>query len=110
VAVVAEGEMAAVALYAALLDANTCAVAIGNPPATQNEPSRPDGTGPAVEMLGCLRFTDLPQVAGMLWPAELVFVGQRPDTYAWAEELYARLGAPGATRRVASLAEWRPGV
>ena len=110
VAVAAEGEMAAVALYAALLDANTCAVAIGNPPATQNEPSRPDGTGPAVEMLGCLRFTDLPQVAGMLWPAELVFVGQRPDTYAWAEELYARLGAPGATRRVASLAEWRPGV
>jgi hypothetical protein len=61
-------------------------------PATQNAASQPDGLGNAIEMLGCLRFTDLPQVAGMLYPARLVFNGEHPATYDWARDLYDRLG------------------
>ncbi|HIE52197.1 MAG TPA: hypothetical protein EYP85_10595 [Armatimonadetes bacterium] len=107
-ALAGEGEMAAVALYAALLSGQVQAVILGRPPATQNAPSSPDGTGPAIEMLNCLRYTDLPQVAGLLWPMELVFVGPRPETYRWAEELYARLGPPGAVRHVKRLDQWAP--
>lgn len=106
-ALAARGEMAAVALYAALLDGQVGTLILEAPPATQNAASEPNGRGSAIEMLNCLRITDLPQVAGLLYPAELVFVGDLPDTYRWAEELYGRLGTPGVFRRVAELGEYQ---
>jgi len=107
VALAADGEMAAVALYAALLDGNVKTIILGNPPATQDAPSEEDGTGVAIEMLNCLRITDLPQVAGLLWPAQVVFVGEVPETYTWAKDLYAQLGEPGKMTRVSELREWK---
>lgn len=101
----ARGEMAAVALYAALLDGQVRTLFLESPPATQNAPSQRDGKGAAIEMLNCLRITDLPQVAGLLYPTELVFVGECPTTYEWAEELYRKLG--GKFRRVNDLTAWR---
>lgn len=108
VALMAADEMAAVGLYSALLDGDVKALVLVNLPATQDAPSSPEGTGAAIEMLNCLRITDLPQVAGLLWPTELVFSGGRPDSYAWAEELYAELGAPGSVRHVQQLSQWKP--
>jgi len=96
VALAAQGEMAAVALYAALLDGQVAALFLDSPPATQNAPSAPDGRGTAIEMLSCLRITDMPQVAGLLFPAQLVVVGECPATYAWAGTLYGILGKPEA--------------
>jgi cephalosporin-C deacetylase-like acetyl esterase len=107
-ALAARGEMAAIALYAALLDGDLHTLFLEAPPATQNAASRPDGRDPALEMLGCLRITDLPQVAGLLYPMEIVLVGDCPDTYRWAEDLYHRLGAPGKIRRMDHLTGWRP--
>jgi hypothetical protein len=57
-------------------------------------------------MLNCLRITDLPHVAGLLHPTELVFIGDCPATYDWAEELYRRLGTPRAFRQVKELSEY----
>ena len=105
VALMGSGEMAAIVLYAALLGGKPSTVVLHDPPATQNVKSNPDGTGPALEMLNCLRHTDLPYVAGLLWPTELVFLGPRPETYSWARSLYIRLGSPGKTRYVKSLSE-----
>jgi cephalosporin-C deacetylase-like acetyl esterase len=102
----ARGEMSAVALYAALLDGRVKSVFLESPPATQNAASEKDGKGPAIEMLSCLRYTDLAQVAGMLYPAEVVVAGEFPSTFAWAEDLYGRLGPAGRFRRVAALSEW----
>ncbi len=101
IALAARGEMAAVALYAALLDGEVETLYLADPPATQNEASNPDGKGSALEMLGCLRVTDLPQVAGLLFPAELVFLGECPPSYDWAQEVYQKLGAAERFRRVA---------
>ncbi len=80
-----------------------------NPPATQNAPGEKDGRGPATGTLGCLRVTDPAQVAGLLWPTELIFAGTNPATYAWAEDLYKWLGGPGRATRVADLGNWKPG-
>jgi dienelactone hydrolase len=102
---VAQGEMCAVALYAALLDGGVGGLCLIDPPATQDAPSEPDGAGPAIEMLNCLRYTDLPYVAGLLWPAKLSIIGECPETYQWARELYARLGTPGSFEATASLGE-----
>ncbi len=92
ISLAAHGEMCAVALYAALLDGHVHSLFLEDPPATQDAPGEKDGRGPAPEMLGCLRITDLAQVAGLLWPAELVFAGKVPSTYDWAKDLYRRLG------------------
>ena len=100
VSIAARGEMAAVALYAALLDGRVRSVLLKSPPATQNAASQPNGKGPAIEMLSCLRHTDLAQVAGMLYPADIVVSGDVPDTYAWAEDVYRRLGPPARFERV----------
>ena len=106
IALAGRGQMAAVAFYAALLNGNLKAVVLEQVPATQNAPSNPDGTGEAIEMLNCLRFTDLPYVAGLLYPTDLVFVGDRPESYDWAEDLYSRLG--GRVYNVKQLAEYQP--
>jgi hypothetical protein len=97
IALAGRGQMAVVALYAALLRGNTDAILV-DAPATQNAPSQPDGTGEAIEMLNVLRFTDLPYVAGLLYPASLTFVGDVPETYEWTEALYRQLG--GQVRRI----------
>lgn len=103
----AKGEMAVVALYAALLDHKVKGVVLYDPPATQNVPGNGDGTGACLEMLGSLQITDLPYVAGLLWPKKIIFVGGRPQSYGWTESLYERLGQPGAWWNVSDLTHWR---
>ena len=107
VSIAARGGMAVVALYAALLDGRLKSVFLESPPATQNAASQPNGRGPAIEMLNCLRYTDAPQIAGLLYPAELVISGEFPSTYVWAEDLYSRLGPPGRFQRVKAVSDWR---
>jgi hypothetical protein len=106
VSIAARGEMSAIALYAALLDGGVKRVLVDSPPATQNAASQPNGKGPAIEMLNCLRYTDAPHVAGLLHPADVVIAGDCPSTYEWAEGLYRRLGGPGAFQRVKTMADW----
>ncbi|MBN1418904.1 MAG: acetylxylan esterase [Planctomycetes bacterium] len=108
IAIAARGEMAAIALYAALLDGRLHAVILQDPPATQNAPSAEDGKGEAIEMLNCLRITDLPQVAGLLAPARVVFIGEPPATYGWARETCEAIGRPEDVIVVKRIADWRP--
>jgi cephalosporin-C deacetylase-like acetyl esterase len=107
VALAGRGPMAAVALYAALLDGKVSTLFLESPPASQNLPGPRDGSGPAIEMLNCLRITDLARVAGLLFPTELVFIGDCPSTYDWAEALYRRLGMGEKFRRTGDLTTWR---
>lgn len=107
IAIAARGEMAAVAMYAALLDGHVSAVLLRDPPATQNAPSNPDGRGQAIEMLNCLRITDLPQVAGLLFPADIVMTGATPDSYDWARKLYRKLGEAERFQDVERFSQWK---
>ena len=104
--IAARGEMCAVALYAALLDGRVRSVFLESPPATQDVASQKDGKGPALEMLSCLRYTDLSQIAGLLHPAQIVVSGEFPSSYAWADELYGRLGSADKFRRVKTMSDW----
>ncbi|MBN1250304.1 MAG: acetylxylan esterase [Anaerolineae bacterium] len=96
-------QMTVIALCAALLDGRVSGVVIADPPATLNRASRPDGRGSAIELLHALRITDLPEIAALLWPAALIFVGWRPEAYRLAEETYRNLGAPGVVRHLKHL-------
>ncbi len=108
IALAARGEMAAVALYAALLDGKLHTLLIGNPPPTQNARSNEDGTGEAIEMLNCLRITDLPQVAGILYPTQVVFVGEPHTNYAWVNDTAVSLGIQDSIHTVDSIRNWKP--
>ena len=107
IGIAARGEMGAVALYAALLDGHIAAVVLREPPATQNAPSREDGRGEAIEMLNCLRITDVPQVAGLLFPTHVAIIGAMPETYTWSQQLYQKLDEPGRFQNVTGLSQWR---
>jgi len=108
IAIFAQGEMCAVAAYAAFLDEQVYAVLLRDPPATQNAPSNPDGRGPAIEMLNCLRMTDLAQVTGLLYPRGVAVMGSVPKTYDWAQAMYATLGKPEHYQRIAKISDWIP--
>jgi len=106
IALMGSQDMAVVALYTALLRGDIRAVILHDPPPTHNIVSNPDGSDKVVELLNVLRYTDLPIVAGLLWPSQLVFLGPRPSTYSWAEELYRKLGLPGIVIHIKSMAEF----
>jgi len=106
--IIAQGEMSAIAPYASLLDGNIKVLMIKNPPATQDVASSPNGRGEAIEMLNCLRITDLAQVTGLMFPNELVAIGDLPNTYKWTEDLYRDLHKPEAFKKVQKLSAWFP--
>lgn len=108
ISIAGRGEMAAIALYAALLDGDLKAVVLQDPPATQDVPGEKDGTGPALEMLGCLRVTDLAPISGLLWPSELVLVGTIPESYRVAETIRGAMALGGRAVRCADLRDWAP--
>ena len=106
IALMGSGEMAAVVLYTALLKEGLSAVILHNPPPTQLAPSNPDGTDRPIEMLNCLKYTDLPYLAGALWPTNIVFLGPRPKEYRWTEEIYEKLGLPGTVTHIKNISQW----
>lgn len=106
IALIGSGEMAVIAIYAALIKGGMHAVILHQPPPTHDEPSSPDGAGPAIELLNVLRHTDLPYAAGMLWPTLIYFLGPRPPAYVWTEELYRKLGRPGTIYKIKSLKQF----
>ncbi len=105
--IAARDDMGAVALYAALLDGNVSTLILKNPPVTQNAPSNPNGRGPAIEMLNVLRVTDVWQIPGLLYPAEVVFVDTLPQRYQWSRELYRTLGEPDRFRIISDVSEYQ---
>lgn len=107
ISILAEGEMSAVASYACLLDEKVKSLLLKNPPVTQNAPGDPDGTGMAIEMLNCLRITDLPQVTGLMYPRELVAIGEWPESYAWGKKVYETLGGDASFREIEKISEWK---
>jgi dienelactone hydrolase len=91
-----KGEMAVVALLAALLDGEVGTLVLEDMPSSflqaDDDPAR---LGEGFEVINALRIADLPQLAALLWPAKLIVTGKRWQGYEYAERLYARLGGPG---------------
>lgn len=91
----ARDAMCVVALYAALLDGKCQSIVLKNPPETQDTGSNPDGRGDAVEMINCLRITDVYQLPALLYPTDIVFMDDIPEKYIWSENILKGLGKKG---------------
>jgi len=98
IGIAARDEMGVVALYSALLDGKCRTIILKDPPPTQDAASSPDGRGPAMEMLNCLRITDVCYLPAMLAQTEFIFIGEIPDSYKWAENTLVQLGRKPFTR------------
>jgi dienelactone hydrolase len=85
IGIAARGEMAVVASYAALLDGGCQSLILKDPPDTQDKGSNPDGRGEALEILNCLKKTDVWQLPALLYPARIYVMGSLPETYRWSE-------------------------
>ncbi|HPC58859.1 MAG TPA: hypothetical protein PK689_07665, partial [Kiritimatiellia bacterium] len=82
-----------VALYAALFEPRIGQVIMQRPPASHAE-------GPS--LLGILRITDIPEVAGLLAPRGLTLVGAVPAAFSMVQDLYRAAGAARKCRTVDS--------
>ena len=91
IGIAARDEMTVVAMYAALMDGNCQKLILKNPPESQDKPSQPDGRGPAIEMLNCLRVTDVYQLPALLSPANIVFIEEMTSAYQWSEKILKKL-------------------
>jgi len=92
ISVAARNDMTVVALYSALMDGKCESLILKNPPETQDQASDPSGKGAALEMLNCLRITDVYQLPALLSPAKISFVGKIPPSYQWSEKILEKIG------------------
>ena len=106
VGILATEEMSVVALYAALLDGNCHTIILRNPTDTQNKGGQTDGRDVAVEMLNCLRITDVNQLPAPITPTNVVFIGEPPETYLWAKETLDGIGKGSSFRVIEDISEF----
>jgi hypothetical protein len=106
IGILATDEMSVIALYAALLDGNCHTLVLKNPTDTQNKGGRTDGLDEAVEMLNCLRITDVNQIPALISPTNVVFLGEPPATYQWAKETLERIGKGDLFRVIVGISEF----
>ncbi|MFN7994314.1 MAG: acetylxylan esterase [Bryobacteraceae bacterium] len=91
-------QMGALALYAAALDSRITRVILEDPP-----PSHWQAQAPA--LLNVLRITDLPELAGMVAPREIVSLGPVPEAYAYSRSIYRLYGEKSSFRMAGDLGE-----
>lgn len=96
IAVFGRGQIGALGIYAALLDARITRVIVSDPPASHWQ-------GPA--LLNVLRITDLPETAAMVAPRELVSLTPFPPAWRYSSRIFALYGKPGAMREARGLAQ-----
>lgn len=93
ISIAARDGMGTVALYTALLDTNVESLILDNPPETQNEGSSPNGKGEAIEMLNCLRITDVWQIPALIPETGITFFNDFPKSYKWSENVRLKIGS-----------------
>ena len=89
-------QMGALALHAAALDNRVSRVILEDPPGSHWQ-------GPA--LLNVLRITDLPEVAALIAPREIVSLTPLPEAYRYTSAIFELHGKSSRIREVKSLAE-----
>ena len=93
IGIAARDDMGVIALYAALLDGHCHTVILKDPPESQDVTSQPDGEGAAIEMLNCLKITDIYQIPALIPNTNIIFKGTVPNSFLWSENIRRDVGA-----------------
>jgi hypothetical protein len=89
-------QMGGLALHAGAIDSRITRVILDNPPASHWQ-------GPA--LLNVLRITDLPEVAALMAPREIVSLTTPPGAYGYTRSIFRLYGKTDSIRQAASLGE-----
>jgi len=100
IGIAARGEMASVALFAALLDRQCKSLLLQDPPATLDATSNPNGRGEAMELLNVLQITDVNQLPALIYPAKSHFISEMPEAFQWSKNALDRLGISNAIEMI----------
>jgi dienelactone hydrolase len=92
--VMGEGASGAIGLYAAILDDAIAQAMLVNPPTTHAD---------APIFLNVLRYTDLPEAAGLVAPRHLTFYNRMPEPYEYTRHIYRLYGKAGNLSRAMNL-------
>jgi dienelactone hydrolase len=101
ITLVGRGVSGVLGLYAAIFDESIAQVVLLEPPTSHRQ-------GPI--FLNVLRYTDLPEAAGLLAPRRLIFFGRIPDAYQPTQTVYRLLNKPeniGLTMSLEAVVEGR---
>lgn len=101
IALFGQGDTAALAIYAAILDSQIGELILDAPPESHAKPE-------TAEFLGILRVGDLPQNLALLYPRPITFVGKIPPAFEWTKQVYEKLGIGDRIRVIRHAREWRP--
>jgi len=85
ITLVGRGASGVLGLYAAIFDESIAQVVLLEPPTSHRQ-------GPI--FLNILRYTDLPEAAGLLAPRRLIFFGRIPEAYQPTQTVYRLLNKP----------------
>jgi len=103
IGIAAQGEMASIAMFAALIDGDCNTLVLKDPPPTLDIVSNPNGRGPAIELLNCLQIIDLPQLPALLSPTETTFIGKIPEDYYWSIDILKKINRGESIRVIEEL-------
>ena len=81
--------MAVPALYAAVVEKKVAGVIMEDAPDTHMSSCEPE-----LALLRILRYADISQSAGLLFPRQIFMAGKKAAGFKWTKELYRRLGKP----------------
>jgi len=107
IGITARGEMASVALFAALLDGKCKSLLLQNPPSTLDAPSNPNGRGEALELLNVLQITDVNQLPALVYPARSYLLGDFPNTYEWSMDILEKIELSGQVAKIEDMSQVR---
>lgn len=89
-------DLGGLALHAAALDSRISRVILDDPPSSHWQ---------APALLNVLRITDLPEVAGLIAPREIVSLTPLPDAFNYTRSIFGLYGRGGSIRQANSLGE-----
>jgi hypothetical protein len=96
VAVFGVGEAGIIGLYAGILDEWITHIILEQPPVSHS-----DNPG----FMNILRYTDLPEAAGLVAPRPITFLTPTPEAYGFTRPLYHLHGREDAVRRRATVGQ-----
>lgn len=94
-----QGNEAAVAIYAALLDPEIKEIILEDPVVTHWK------GGP--EFMNVLKIGDLPHNLALAFPRPITFIGKIPKEYEWTRQCYEACGLGENVRVVQKQSDWK---
>jgi dienelactone hydrolase len=85
-----KGDLAVPVLYSAVVDTNVAGVILENAPDKHVGITPEKTTTTAIALFNILKYANIPQSAGLVYPRKIILAGDKKEGYNWTENLYRK--------------------